>query len=698
MLEEIIELHHRGKLAEAEPRYRAWIGDHPQDAEAVHMLAILRRQRRDLDDATRLARRAIELAPDRATYYMTLGALELELRQYHAARADFEAALRLNPNLVNAYAALGQIGLAQGDIEQAGRQYRLALKLGDQRAEVLAGYGNVLLAKGDVDTALKYLTRAVEIEPTDAAAQASLGRAYLARNVPAFAVQALDNALKARPDFHGARILLAEALLMLRDPVRAAAEAQQLKDIRELRSRALLVLGDAARMAGRLDDAAQSYRLVLEAEPANRAAVVALARTEIAQGRVDDGLARFDAYFEMNPADREMRHALAQTGSDMGRSDITRKAYEAALDFDADDATAHQGLALLDEAEGRYESAEAHADRALAAGGREDLGPAILVKSRAEFRRGDYHAAARRLGEMQSRLRQLTRLRDNQLGHARDRLDEPTAALDAWRAAHAAAEAALPPPPAPVAEALVTVWSGLEGRTPHAAGTRGPEALLLGLPGSGIELVAAIIARLDGSVLLADRLGPDPRVDGLAAGEDRYGGQDETEAQLFARKYARTLERIGVPPGLRVVDWIPAFDSRVLLALRETWGRARVIVVDSDPQLALLNWLAVGTMHRWSAADSAAAARWLATAQAHLAMLDQLPGLDVLRVDAQRLLVEPAVVAGEIAAFLGATTVPGMAYEPPRRVGEMPVLLPAARVARYADALAAEFATLAGAG
>lgn len=697
MLEEIIELHHRGKLAEAEPRYRAWIGEHPQDAEAVHMLALLRRQRRDLDEATRLARRALELAPDRASYYLTLGALELEQRQFHAARADFEAALRLNPNLVNAYAALGQIALAQGDLAEADRQYRLALKLGDARAEVLAGYGNVLLAAGDVDTALKYLTRAVEVDPRDAAAQASLGRAYLARELPAFAVQALDNALKIRPDLHGARILLAEALLMQREPVRAAAEAQALKDVPELRTRALLVIGDAARLAGRLADAASAYRRVLEAEPANRAAVVALARTEIALGEVEAGLARFDAYFAMHPADREVRHALAQTGGDMGRPDITRKAYAAALDFDADDAVAHEGLALLDEAEGELDAAEAHADRALAGRSAVELGHAILVKARAEFRRGDYHACARRLGAMQTRFRQLARLRDNQLGHARDRLGEPSAAVDAWRAAHAAGDAPLPPPPVPVPANLHAVWAGLEGRAPRVPDGRGPEALLLGLPGSGIELVAAILARVPGVALLADRLGPDPRMDGLAAGEDRYGALEDSEAQLFARKYARAVERIGVPAAARIVDWIPAFDGRVALALRETFGRVRAVVVASPPRLALLNWLAVGTMHRWSAADTLAAARWIASAQAHLDALDALTGAEVLRVDAQRLLAEPAAVAAEIAAFLGVAPAPGLTSEPPRRVGGMPVLLAAADVDRYAGPLAVEYALIAGA-
>ena len=66
MLEDILKLHQAGRLDDAETRYREWLAFNPDDPEALHLLAILRRQREDLAEALELAGKAVDLVPERA--------------------------------------------------------------------------------------------------------------------------------------------------------------------------------------------------------------------------------------------------------------------------------------------------------------------------------------------------------------------------------------------------------------------------------------------------------------------------------------------------------------------------------------------------------------------------------------------------------------------------------------------------------
>src|SRR5258706_9265871 len=108
MLEEILELHKEGRLEEAEARYRELLVFNPDDPETLHLLGMVRRQRGDMGEALELVRRALELNPERPTYFMTLAGLEMHAGMFDAAERDFSAALELDPNLTGAYSALGQ--------------------------------------------------------------------------------------------------------------------------------------------------------------------------------------------------------------------------------------------------------------------------------------------------------------------------------------------------------------------------------------------------------------------------------------------------------------------------------------------------------------------------------------------------------------------------------------------------------------
>jgi hypothetical protein len=231
------------------------------------------------------------------------------------------------------------------------------------------------------------------------------------------------------------------------------------------------------------------------------------------------------------------------------------------------------------------------------------------------------------------------------------------------------------------------------------AGARAPAALLLGLPGAGVESVARLLGvALPGVRLLSDRFGGNPRNDGFSPDEAR-SLVDADLARLFARKYARPLERMGIPAEAKIVDWVPALDARAVPIALAAFGRLRAIVVRRDPRDAFLNWLAYGCAPGWRSSDGdlEGAAQRLARMQAHLdAVVAALPAEDVLVMSGDETVTDPAAVAARIAAFLGEPEPAADAVAKAREagLGGLPRCLPAGRHTAYASALAGPFAAL----
>jgi tetratricopeptide (TPR) repeat protein len=696
MLEEIVELHKQGKLEEAEQRYRELLTFNPDDPETLHLLGMVRRQRGDPREAVELVRRAIELAPDRAPYYMTLGGIELHARMLDAARADFETALRLDPNLTGAYGALAQIALMQGDNTRAEENFKLAGRTEGERVDVLVGQGNLLLARGDTDGAIKYLTRAAALFPADPAPQASLGRAYLSKGMQAFAEQALNNALRLKPDFHAARIVLAETLMHGQRFDEAQEHLKQLLAVPDQRAPALAMMGDTFRARGDLNRAVTFYRDSLEHRRDQPRVMVAFAWC-LGQCRLlREAIGAWREAVRMMPDDLDARRALASSCAEAGLADEAREAWRYVLFREPEDRASRVGLAALFELEGQFDDAQREAATVLA----KDPGHvgARSISARSALRRGDPAAAAEsldaldvaRLGPAQRRLRAVA------LGMARDALGEPSAALDAWREGHREAGApTLPALPTPRREAIVAEAIAARAIAP-VAGARGPNALLLGAPGAGVETVARLLGRLPGVRLLADRFGPSPRQDGFSPDEAR-SLVDADFARLFARKYARPLDRLGVPADATLIDWVPALDARAVPIALAAFGHLRAIVVARDPRDTLLNWLAHGCAPGWRIVDGdlEGAAMRLSGVLQHLDTTVAALGDDVLLVSGDAAVADPAATLAALAGFLGVEVpaAPGDLREV--GLGGLPRALPAGRHAAYATVLENAFAALA---
>jgi tetratricopeptide (TPR) repeat protein len=699
MLETHLERHKKGQLAEAEAGYREVLAANPDDPEALHLLAIVRRQRGDLAEALLAATRAVELAPDRPNYLATLASLEFHARRFDDAERHFETALAFDPNRADAYSALGHIALLKGQLAKAEERFLRALRIGDERPEVLSGYGNTLHAKGDLDGALRYLSRAVELAPDNAGMLAQLGRVHLDRGHLAFAIQAFTRALELEPGQRLTRLMLAEAEHRAghRDGAEAAL-APLLAGTPSERADGELARARFAEQRGDLAAAEAHLLAARAAEPANVAATEGLVRLALVMGRPDAALAALDAAIAAAPDPVDFLRRKAQVLALLerhaeGAETLARAAAR------RDDPAIHCDLATARALAGDYEGASEAAAQVGDGLGRVST-QARVVAARAALERGDEAAAQAALDRIEPNAAEpeQRRVADALKATIEDRLGRVDRALAGWLAANAAVPGSPPPALGPVsAEALRAAIDGARG-VAHPIVARRPMALLLGSPGSGVELIAALLADQPGLVLRNDRFGPDPRRDWITdpASIAHVPVADADALERLVRRYVRPLERLPTDPARTLVDWIPTFDARALPYLHAVFGELRLILVGRDPRDALLNWIALGGAHRYRVDDPVAAAGWLRLALDHLALAAKLGRFKLLAIDSDRFAADPGKTLATLAQFLEQPALePGANFRRVMRAGSgLPSRLPPGRWQAYSPLLDAAYARL----
>ncbi len=689
MLNEAIELHRQGRIDEAEAGYRAWLARQPDDVDALHVLGMLRCQRGDFAEGAQLLARAHELAPADAEVGLALASLHYCEGDLEAARRGFHAALTLDPNLPGAHAGLGQLALLRGEREQAEQHFRTALRAGEE-PQALAGLGSLAIERGDLDGALRMIGRAAELAPNDALIQFMLGQAFAQRGTTAFAEQAFRNALRLRPDLHMIRSWLASVLLQEGRAADAGVVYQELLAAPGFENAALVGLGDVARAQGRAEDAIAAYRDALAAQPGQAQPTLAFAWTLANLGRVDEALAAYDTCLALND-DGDVRAARAQMLAAAGRLPDAKAELERLVERNPADARARGQLALVSEQLGALAAADAHAAAALSIARSPTL---QLLRARAQLREGQPDAARALLdGLAREQLPPaLAAQRWGLLGRVADRSGRYDDAVGAFAEAQRGLPVAMPvhgelPPTldALLAERVAPVW-------PQAP------VLLLGLPGSNVELVAALLARQAGLAVNRHRTGAllDDDFD-QPQFEQVLGNFDAAARQRVRERWSASMAALGLAGEHVVVDWLPRWDARLLALVHRAMPGTRIVVVERDPRDELLNWLAFGWAPGFTCTDPVAAADWLALARRDLRAGATAADPRRLVVSADALLADPSGSEGRtLAQFLGieridADVPPALAA---RGLGGLPLRFEPGHWRQYAAALAAPFARL----
>ncbi|MCU0543800.1 MAG: tetratricopeptide repeat protein [Oscillatoriaceae cyanobacterium Prado104] len=192
-----------GNLAEATAACRRALELQPDWAPAYVTMGNIQQATGQLEEAMRLYSDAISLNPDFAEAYANLGSMLYKQGRLVEAVVNYEKAIALKPNLAAAYWNLAGILKHQGNLDAAAAAQQKALALNPNLAEVEfhANLGDKLAQQGRLDEAVAAWQRAIELKPDLAEAYCQIG--IISRYQGKFkqAIPNLQKALEIKPDF-----------------------------------------------------------------------------------------------------------------------------------------------------------------------------------------------------------------------------------------------------------------------------------------------------------------------------------------------------------------------------------------------------------------------------------------------------------------------------------------------------------------
>ncbi len=697
MLEELVQLHRAGRFDEAEDGYRHLLDANPHNAEALHLLGILRGQCGDLSEAFKLIRRASELDPNNATCRHTLGEMYLSEGRLDEAAQAYDQARQLNPGLAAAHSGLGQVALLRGDAGLAESCFKSALGVDENDVQALTGLGAVAQLRGDSQRALQLLTQAAELAPDDPLIQTECARALIEQGMLDFAARALDKALAAKADYPMAQVLRADVHVRKGDVAAALPIYESLLARGEQVAASWLGEGDIARAQGHHDEAITRYGEALREQPDLHPAAIRRADLLARTRRISQAIDELRLHVANHPDSADAHATLARLLTRAGCSDEAFSVWTAAearwpgdIDLKAQHALALDSSGYLDEALKLAEIAAQSPRPAL-----------VMLRARHALLTGDPAAAVQRLQhtdqhQFEGEPPQLARRQQRLLGLAFDALEQWADAAQAFVRGQAVTKGTLPDLPS-LDEAGCEALRCLAAE-PDFADARGtPPVFLCGLPGSGVGQVAALLADQPGWFVRRERFEAAPDFVNAPFDANLIQALGQSGLDRLARRYRQPLQRAGLADTVRVVDWIPVLDARVVPAIRRALPGSRLIIVQRAPHDMLLDWLGFGWSEGFSMPDPLTGARWLRLAATHLELAAEVLPTFHVDPDAAMAVGDPDVRM-RLGVFLGLVDLkPGpMARGARKGRGGLPVNFPPGHSSHYREVFSEAFATLDG--
>lgn len=162
-------------MPEAEQLCRLVLAKAPDQVDAMQLLGLVLRQRREFAEAVEFLREAIRHAPGHSALHNNLGMTLHQMEKGEEAVIEFRRAIELREDFAKAYNNLGAALMKLGRLDEAVTACTKAIGL---QSDFKQGYNNLGLAlrkKGDLAEAVSAYEKAVEIDPHYAEALSNLG-------------------------------------------------------------------------------------------------------------------------------------------------------------------------------------------------------------------------------------------------------------------------------------------------------------------------------------------------------------------------------------------------------------------------------------------------------------------------------------------------------------------------------------------
>jgi tetratricopeptide (TPR) repeat protein len=219
-----INHHQTGRLPEAIAGYQQVLQQHPENADAWHLLGVIAAQTGQHETAIERIKHAISLNSQSPSFYQNLGNVYQELGQISQSIERYRKAIELNPDFVDAYKNMGMAYKKQGQLPEA-----------------MLNYGIYHHKQGQYQQAIAFYQEAIQLQPDFAVAHYNLGSAYKDRGQLSEAIPCFEQAIQLKSDYVDAHLSKGLTLLLLGDYQQGLLEyewrleTQQFDDFKQLK-------------------------------------------------------------------------------------------------------------------------------------------------------------------------------------------------------------------------------------------------------------------------------------------------------------------------------------------------------------------------------------------------------------------------------------------------------------------------------
>jgi predicted O-linked N-acetylglucosamine transferase (SPINDLY family) len=214
-IHQALELHHQGRIAEAERLYAAVLAARPDHVDALQMLGVIKLSRGDAVAALHLISAAMQLRPKSPQILLNHGLVLNAMNRHEDALASFDQALKHKGRFAEALNNRGSVLIALERSAEALDNFKRAIAIKPDYAEAFYNQGNAFKALDRHADALTSYDRAIALRPSYAKPHCNRGSILDILGQPTDALACYDRALAIQPDFAEAMLNRCGALRKL---------------------------------------------------------------------------------------------------------------------------------------------------------------------------------------------------------------------------------------------------------------------------------------------------------------------------------------------------------------------------------------------------------------------------------------------------------------------------------------------------
>ncbi len=273
----------------------------PENSRAWYLQAMIDFNEGRLDEASdAIVKAATQEETDPAVHANCAAIMNVCDRPMEA-EASARFALELDPDMAEAYCSLGVALEAQGKTADARDNLNAAIARKPGYMEAILSLGNLSFRTGDYMAAVESFADAVRTAPENAMARTNLAIALRHLDELATAEQQCLEAIAFDPGYAEAHNALGNILLQLGDLPGAVRAFQDAMARRAGYAEAMANLAGAKFKSGDFAEAESIYLDVIEDHPHFAEAVHGLGQVLLAQGKIDEAVTRFRRAIEIRP-------------------------------------------------------------------------------------------------------------------------------------------------------------------------------------------------------------------------------------------------------------------------------------------------------------------------------------------------------------------------------------------------------------